>query len=88
VKLISTLCRFVSVDCGSWSDIKTRYKAFFYNKTMSSDLVPINPGQLDRAGLERLPLAIARAGQKASWRFIEFFTADIRNKTCSQRAEN
>jgi len=27
-----------------------------------------------------LPAAIARAGEKAAWRFIEFFTANIRNE--------
>src|SRR5438034_9718190 len=47
---------------------------------MSQDLVPIPSGKLDRAGFERLPAAIARAGEKAAWRFIEFFTANIRNK--------
>ena len=47
---------------------------------MSLDPVPIPSGKLGRAGFERLPAAIARAGDKAAWRFIEFFTANIRNK--------
>src|SRR5213594_2196022 len=47
---------------------------------MSLDLVPIPSGKLGRAGFESLPAAIARAGEKAAWRFIEFFTANIRNK--------
>src|SRR5213593_1649913 len=47
---------------------------------MTNDLVPIPPRNLDRAGFERLPAAIERAGEKAAWRFIEFFTANIRNK--------
>src|ERR1051326_1539268 len=47
---------------------------------MSFELVPIPSGKLGRAGFERLPAAIARAGEKAAWRFIEFFTANIRNK--------
>jgi hypothetical protein len=47
---------------------------------MTQDLVPIPSRQLGRAGLDRLPAAIARAGEKAAWRFIEFFTANIRNK--------
>lgn len=33
-----------------------------------------------RAGFETLPAAIMRPGERASWRFIEFFTANIRNK--------
>src|SRR5437867_3829530 len=47
---------------------------------MSLDLVPIPSGKLGRAGFERLPAAIAHAGESAAWRFIEFFTANIRNK--------
>src|SRR6266702_8806677 len=45
-----------------------------------SQLIPIPSRQLGRAGLDGLPAAIARAGEKAAWRFIEFFTANIRNK--------
>src|ERR1022692_2231657 len=44
------------------------------------EIVPIPRRDLGRAGLEKLPAAIARAGEKAAWRFIEFFTANIRNK--------
>src|SRR5579863_1609480 len=47
---------------------------------MSSDLVPFPPRDLARAGLENLPAIIGRAGETASWRFIEFFTATIRNR--------
>ena len=47
---------------------------------MSSELVPIPPRDLARAGLENLPAAIGRAGEAAAWRFIEFFTATIRNR--------
>ncbi len=36
--------------------------------------------QLARAGFEKLPAVITRAGEKAAWRFIEFFTANIRNR--------
>ncbi|PWU12002.1 MAG: integrase [Terriglobia bacterium] len=36
--------------------------------------------QIARAGLERLPAVITHAGEKAAWRFVEFFTANIRNK--------
>jgi len=47
---------------------------------MSHDMVPIPSRDLDRAGLERLPAMIARAGVGAAWRFVEFFTANIRNR--------
>ena len=47
---------------------------------MTLSVVPIPSGKLTRAGLDRLPALIARAGEKAAWRFIEFFAADIRNK--------
>lgn len=35
--------------------------------------------QLAKAGFEHLPAPIAAAGNQAAWRFIEFFTANIRN---------
>ena len=38
------------------------------------------PPALIRAGLETLPAAIAAAGAHTSERFIEFFTANIRNR--------
>src|SRR5580658_5982916 len=47
---------------------------------MNSDIVPIPRRDITRAGLENLPPAIVRAGEAAAWRFIEFFTATIRNK--------
>jgi integrase/recombinase XerD len=40
--------------------------------------------EITRAGFETLPEIIQRAGEKASWRFIEFFTAQIRNKNMRQ----
>jgi integrase/recombinase XerD len=43
-------------------------------------LVPIPSRELTRAGMERLPAAIVRAGNAAAWRFVEFFTATIRNR--------
>ncbi len=36
--------------------------------------------RLARAGFEGLPAVIAQAGEKAGRRFVEFFTANIRNK--------
>ena len=47
---------------------------------MGQELIPIPESKLTRAGLEHLPAMIASAGEKAAWRFIEFFTASIRNK--------
>jgi site-specific recombinase XerD len=47
---------------------------------MPQEIAPINPRQLRRAGFDTLPIAIVGAGERASWRFIEFFTANIRNK--------
>jgi integrase/recombinase XerD len=47
---------------------------------MSAELVPIPQRDLARAGLDRLPAAIGRAGEAAAWRFIEYFVATIRNK--------
>jgi integrase/recombinase XerD len=47
---------------------------------MNSDIVPIPRRDITRAGLENLPPVIVRAGEAAAWRFIEFFTATIRNR--------
>jgi hypothetical protein len=47
---------------------------------VTNKIAQINPRQVARAGFETLPVAIIRAGERASWRFIEFFTANIRNK--------
>jgi integrase/recombinase XerD len=47
---------------------------------MSTELVPIPRRDLARAGMENLPAAVGRAGEAAAWRFIEFFTATIRNR--------
>jgi integrase/recombinase XerD len=43
-------------------------------------LTPLPSRQLVRAGIAHLPAIIAEAGEKASYRFLEFFTANIRNK--------
>jgi site-specific recombinase XerD len=45
-----------------------------------ADLVPVLPRQLVLAGFTVLPLSIVRAGEEPSWRFVEFFTANIRNR--------
>jgi site-specific recombinase XerD len=47
---------------------------------MSQQIVPLTGRQLGRLGFEKLPAVIAAAGRSAAWRFIEFFTANIRNK--------
>jgi hypothetical protein len=46
---------------------------------MTGALVPIPRRELGRAGFERLPAAIGHAGERAAWRFVEFFAANIRN---------
>jgi integrase/recombinase XerD len=47
---------------------------------MTKELSPIPSRELGRAGLDKLPATIAAAGERAAWRFVEFFTATIRNK--------
>src|ERR1700680_3805327 len=47
---------------------------------MTQDRIPIPSRKLTTAGLESLPAPIERGGEKAAWRFVEFFTANIRNK--------
>ena len=47
---------------------------------MTHELVPIGARQLTRAGFDTLPAIVVDAGERASWRFLEFFTANIRNK--------
>ena len=47
---------------------------------MTHDLVPISKRDLGRAGFDRLPAIVVRTGESAAWRFVEFFTATIRNR--------
>lgn len=47
---------------------------------MARDLAKLGGRELSRSGFAQLPSLINRAGQRASWRFVEFFTANIRNK--------
>ena len=44
---------------------------------LSDQIIP--PPALVRAGIEMLPAVIAALGERAGRRFIEFFTANIRN---------
>ena len=48
--------------------------------SMTQEITPYRRGQLSRAGLGNLPSTITDAGVNATKRFIEFFTANIRNK--------
>jgi integrase/recombinase XerD len=48
-------------------------------QTLPSVIVP-RPRELVREGLTMLPALVARAGEHASRRFLEFFSATIRNK--------
>ena len=49
-------------------------------RSMSKDNVPAPHRQLARIGLDSLPSIIVEAGDRAGRRFIEFFTANIRNR--------
>jgi len=49
------------------------------------ELAPIPAGRdVVRAGFDELPAIIRGAGERAAWRFLEFFTAQIRNKNTRQ----
>lgn len=48
--------------------------------TTALELATKEDRRVQAAGLERFPALIARAGQKAGFRFVEFFTANIRNR--------
>jgi site-specific recombinase XerD len=45
-----------------------------------NEIIVIDKRTLAKIGLERLPRTIVFAGEKASRRFLEFFTANIRNR--------
>jgi site-specific recombinase XerD len=47
---------------------------------MEPALVPVPRREILRAGFETVPAVISRAGDRATWRFIEFFLANIRNR--------
>ena len=47
---------------------------------MADEITIILPGQLEVLGIEYIPRIITSEGRNASQRFIEFFTANIRNK--------
>jgi len=47
---------------------------------MLGKLTRIGPRRLTKTGRPAVPAVIAAAGEKASRRFLEFFTAEIRNR--------
>ena len=47
---------------------------------MNTEVVITSPRQLARIGFDTLPATVARAGDHAGRRFVEFFTANIRNR--------
>ena len=46
---------------------------------MAQELAPSHPAGVLAQALPLLPPAVLRAGEKAAWRFVDFFTASIRN---------
>lgn len=49
-------------------------------RTLTNDIVPFAPRQLKNVGINMLPAFVRNAGEKTTRRYIEFFTANIRNK--------
>src|SRR5688500_7247185 len=47
---------------------------------MNKAIVSTSSTSLARFGFDRLPRVITNAGERATRRFVEFFTANIRNK--------
>ena len=47
---------------------------------MAKSLVTVSTTSLGRIGFSSLPRLITNAGERATKRFVEFFTANIRNK--------
>jgi hypothetical protein len=47
---------------------------------VSTQILPTSPRQLTRNGVDVLPAVITGLGEDASRRFVEFFTANIRNR--------
>ena len=45
---------------------------------LTDEIIP--PPALTHAGMEALPAIVRAGGERASRRFIEFFTASIRNR--------
>lgn len=47
---------------------------------MTQELIIIPRQKMTRLGLTGLPSLVVSAGENAQWKFVEFFTANIRNK--------
>src|ERR1035438_5369399 len=60
----------------------TSFMFYRFLPSVSIDEKPIIPQarQLARIGIQGVPTLFIDAGEKAWWRFIEFFTANIRNR--------
>jgi hypothetical protein len=52
---------------------------------MLTTALTVSDRQLAKAGFDQVPALIAAGGDRAAWRFVEFFTANIRNPN-TQRA--
>lgn len=52
----------------------------FARRKMAKSLVTVSTTSLGRIGFSSLPRLITNAGERATKRFVEFFTANIRNK--------
>ena len=48
-----------------------------------NEVVPSSRALTDANGYDVVPACVADAGKKASYRFVEFFTAHIRNANTS-----
>jgi site-specific recombinase XerD len=46
---------------------------------MEDEVLSVSLGELASVGDERLPALVVAEGERAQWRFVEFFTANIRN---------
>ena len=47
--------------------------------TVDSDSLRVSGGELAPVGEAALPAIVVAEGEQARWRFVEFFTANIRN---------
>lgn len=70
----------MSLPCPDSVYDKGRYHSRKGKRKLVSKSLIVSPKNLSRVGFESLPVVIASAGENASRRFIEFFTANIRNK--------
>src|SRR5690348_4976111 len=62
-------------------------KGRYHIRNMNGGLVPKRDQELTTGGAPGVPVVVMAAGKKAALRFIEFFTANIRNPN-TRRAYN